>query len=250
MNTSLAPFDRVDVRKAVSLATDRAKVRDLFGGELAGRVTCQAAPPGATGYEPYCPWTIDPGKTWRGPDMARASALIDGAGVRGMRVTVWSLDYPRPEFRAVNAYFVDLLNDLGFEATLETLSSERVPPNGFGTDIQMMGIYGDGSLTTPSANFGSAFSCPDFQPFPGSDCNYAAFCDREVDAMALEAIDLEATDPAAANRTWAEVDRMIVDQAPAVFAFNPTWIAFVSKRVGNVQVHPVLGVLIAQLWVQ
>ena len=250
MNTSLPPFDRVDVRKAISLATDRARVRDLFGGELAGRVTCQVTPPGFPGYEPYCPDTIDPGQAWRGPDKARASALIDDAGVRGTEVTVWSPAYPRPEFRAVNAYFADLLNELGFEASLKVMSLDRLDaaPNGFGTDIQMIGMWFPGM--SASSMIAGAFTCADFQPVPDSPGNYAALCDRDVDALALEATDLQATDPTAASRTWAKVDRMIVDQSPAVFAFNPIELAFVSKRVGNVQVHPIFGVLISQMWVQ
>jgi len=35
-----------------------------------------------------------------------------------------------------------------------------------------------------------------------------------------------------------------------VAAFNPIDLAFVSVRVGNVQVHPVLRVLLSQMWVQ
>jgi len=126
MNTSMPPFNRPEVRRAVNLATDRNKVVQLFGGDIAGRVTCQATPPGFPGYEPYCPYTASPGQTWTAPDMATARSLIDSAGVRGTPVTVWSVEYARPEFRNVNAYFVDLLNELGFEASLKSTSLDEI----------------------------------------------------------------------------------------------------------------------------
>jgi peptide/nickel transport system substrate-binding protein len=252
MNTSRPPFDRAEVRRAVNLATDRNKVVELFGGDIAGRVTCQATPPGFPGYEPYCPYTVSPGKTWTAADMATAQGLIDSAGVRGTPVTVWSVEFARPEFRKVNAYFVELLNELGFEASLKSTSLEEffAIEDEYTANIQMLGIWYSGLYPTPSAFIAGTFTCPEFRPFPGSDGNYAHFCDPEIDALALIASDLQATDPSLANQKWAEVDHKIVDQSPAVAAFNPIQLAFVSKRVGNVQVHPVLKVLISQMWVQ
>jgi peptide/nickel transport system substrate-binding protein len=252
MNTSLPPFNRPEVRRAVNLATDRKKVVELFGGDIAGRVTCQATPSGFPGYEPYCPYTVNPGNTWTAADMATARRLIDSAGVRGTPVTVWSVEFARPEFRNVNAYFVDLLNQLGFKASLKSTSLDEffTIQDEYTANIQMIGLWNAGFYPTPSSFIAGTFTCPDFRPFPGSDGNYAHFCDRTIDEMALSASDLQATDPALANQRWAEVDHEIVDQSPAVAAFNPIQLAFVSKRVGNVQVHPVLRVLISQMWVQ
>ena len=114
----------------------------------------------------------------------------------------------------------------------------------------MIGFWYAGFYPTPSSFIAGTFTCPDFRLLPGSDGNYAHFCDREIDEMALSASDLQATEPSLANQRWAEVDQKIVDQSPAVAAFNPIQLAFVSKRVGNVQVHPVLRVLLSQMWVQ
>lgn len=253
MNTNMPPFDRPEVRRAVNLATDRDRVVALFGGKLAGRVTCQAKPPGFPGYVPNCPYSVNPGTQWTAADMTRAQSLIDSTGVRGTPVTVWSVDFPRPEFRAVNGYFVELLNELGFDASLKTMSSEEFyagSDSAFDAGIQMIGFYSGGSSLDPSALIAGWFTCPDYPPSPGSYGNWAHFCDPNIDALALEATDLQATDPTAAYRKWADVDRMIVDKSPAVAAFNPIQLAFVSERVDNVQVHPVLGVLLSQMWVQ
>ena len=81
---------RPRVREAINLATDRDALVDAWGGPLTATVTCQLVPPGFAGYERYCPWTVDPAANgnWLGPDLARARALIDQAGVRGTAVTV------------------------------------------------------------------------------------------------------------------------------------------------------------------
>ena len=63
----------------------------------------------------------------------------------------------------------------------------------------------------------------------------------------------QSSDPtlrAAANALWAQIDRDVVDQAPAVFAFNAWDTNFFSKRVGNYQHQPMLDILLDQLWVQ
>jgi peptide/nickel transport system substrate-binding protein len=250
MNTSVPPFDNAEVRRAVNLATDRAKVVELFG-ELAGRETCQATPPGFPGYEPYCPYTVSPDGTWTGPDIAAARDVIDRAGVRGTPVIVRAADFPR--HLAIGAYFEGLLDDLGFDASLEPMSQDEFFALGdvaYEADIQMMGLWIGGAYPTPSSLIIGAFTCPDFRPLPGSYLNVAAFCNPDIDALATRAWDLQATDQSEANRAWAEVDQLIVDQSPAVAAFNPIELAFVSKRVGNVQVHPVLRVLLSQVWVQ
>jgi peptide/nickel transport system substrate-binding protein len=60
---------------------------------------------------------------------------------------------------------------------------------------------------------------------------------------------LEASDPLAATQLWAQIDRRIVDAAPAVMAFNPTDVTFLSARVGNYEHSPQYQIILDQLWV-
>jgi peptide/nickel transport system substrate-binding protein len=53
-----------------------------------------------------------------------------------------------------------------------------------------------------------------------------------------------------ATEQWARLERELVERAVAIPLVNPKEVAFVSKRVGNFQRHPVLGTLISQLWVR
>jgi peptide/nickel transport system substrate-binding protein len=44
---------------------------------------------------------------------------------------------------------------------------------------------------------------------------------------------LSVTDPAAANKEWTVIDRMMADQSPVAVLFTPKYIDFLSKRVKN-----------------
>ena len=61
MNTNLPPFNNLKARQAVNFAIDRNAAVKLFGGTALGEPACQVLPPGFPGYEPYCPYTKNPG---------------------------------------------------------------------------------------------------------------------------------------------------------------------------------------------
>ncbi len=254
MNTTTPPFNDPSVRRAVNLATDRQAVVAAYGGELQARITCQVVPPSFAGYVPYCPYTVDPSSdgVWRGPDLATARSLIDAAGVRGETVTVYGLDLPG--HREVAQYFAALLRQLGFRATARLMTLD-----GFWgssgilngpSHIQMAGFWFSTEEPTAAEIIPGAFTCPDYpgvvyQAYPSE------FCDRGLDALVTKALATQARgDSAGANAMWSTIDQRIVDESPAIAAFNPTDVEFVSSRVGGFQHHPVLQVILDQLWVQ
>ena len=59
LNTRLAPFDRLDVRRALNYAADREAAVAAFGGSEVARATCQILPPHFPGYRPYCPYRAE-----------------------------------------------------------------------------------------------------------------------------------------------------------------------------------------------
>ena len=252
LNTEVPPFDDVDVRRAMNFAVDRDRVAEIFGGGvLSPLASCQTIPPNFPGYEPYCPYTLDPGPggdgSWTAPDMEEAQRLVDRSGTNGMRVV---LEYDPvegaflgPGLGDYGDYIIELLEDLGYRGSVRPVPADELERPG--REFQMVPT-GWGMLYPAASDFiASLHKCgATFHPIR------SGFCDRRIDAMIDRAVEMQVEDPAATGALWAEIDRAVVDQAPYLWLVNPTVLVFVSERVGNYQQSPVSGVLLNQLWVQ
>ena len=75
-------------------------------------------------------------------------------------------------------------------------------------------------------------------------------CDPKLDRKLRETLELQTRDPQAANEAWVRLEREVVEQAIIVPISNGVVIDFVSKRLGNYQRNPFLGMLISQVWVR
>ena len=88
-NTRIPPFNNLKARQAVNFATDRNALVKIFGGPRARGADLPGASPSFPGYEPYCPYTINPGSgKWTGPDMNKAKQLMAQSGTKGAVVKV------------------------------------------------------------------------------------------------------------------------------------------------------------------
>jgi len=252
LNTRVAPFDNKDVRQALNLATDRNAIVQLFGGPKLAQPTCQVLPPGFPGYEAYCPYTASPGTKWSAPDLTRAKQLIDRSGTKGQKVTV--IGTPDETSKSIDLYFVSLLRQLGYKASLKTLSTSVQYPyvQDSRNKAQISLTYWSPDYNSASNFLNTAFGCAGYHEASTASPNLSAFCDPAIEAQTTKALGLQATDPAGANKLWAQVDRATTDAAPAVELFVANKLDFVSARVGNYQFSPsVVGrFLIDQAWVQ
>jgi peptide/nickel transport system substrate-binding protein len=233
MNTRLAPFDNVKVRQAVNFALDRAALVKIYGGANLATPTCQVLPPGFSGYEPYCPYTKNPGAKWSAPDMARAKALIKESGTAGQKVTIISSD--RAVEKQLGLYLQSLLRELGYDAALKTLSSNiqftYIQNTKNKVQISVSTWYQD--YPAPSNFLNVLFSCASFREGTDSSVNISGLCDKSLDADLAKAMATGVADPKAAAPLWAAVDRKVIDLAPVAVMFNPKQLDFVSKRLGN-----------------
>ena len=252
LNTRQPPFTSLKARQAVNYAIDRARIlqlSDLAPGQ--GQVTCQILPADFPGHQNYCPYTTGTRNgTWHGPDLAKARRLVRDSRTANMPVTFWT--FGGVGDKATASYLVQLLKDLGYRANHRTVSPNRFysMAANFRSHIQM-GINAWGA-DFPSASdfFLPELSCGSFYSSPTNTPNYAEFCDRHADELAGQAQAAQLTNPAAARRLWAQVDRIVTDQAPWVPTLNLAFTTFVSARVGNYQGSPEYGPLFDQIWVR
>ena len=133
------------VRQAVNFAIDRGHLVELLGGPTNQRPTCQILPPNFQGYEPFCPYTLDPESgrvVGAGP---RPGASPDRGGRRGgnprrrpghRRIAV--------RYREVMEYVTDVLAQIGLEPDLEIVHGDvpyfdRIYPPAPGTPARSRG---------------------------------------------------------------------------------------------------------------
>jgi YVTN family beta-propeller protein len=253
LNTRQPPFTSLAARQAVNYAIDRARVLQLFHfAPGQGAVTCQILPADFPGHQGYCPYTTGTqDRTWHGPDLAKARQLAKDSRTTNVPVTLWT--FRGYGDRAVASYLVRLLKDLGwYRASQRTVSGDQffTMAANFHSHMQM-GLNAWGAdFPTASDFFLPVLSCASFYQDPADTNNYAEFCDPHVDALAGQARAAQLTDPAAARRLWAQVDRIVTDQAPWIPILNEASTAFVSARVRNYQESPEYGPLLAQVWVR
>ena len=128
LDTRVKPFSVLAARQAINYAIDRNTMIQLGGGPLAAQPTCQILPPTLPGYQPYCPYTINPGPSgaWQAPDLARAEQLVRQSGTLGDKVTVvtdpMQATMPGP---AAGSYLVSVLRQIGYRASLRAIASRK-----------------------------------------------------------------------------------------------------------------------------
>jgi peptide/nickel transport system substrate-binding protein len=250
MNVNLPPFNDIRVRQAINYAVDRRATVIAFGGRALATPTCQVLPPGIPGYQPYCPYTKNPGTRWQAADLARAQALIKASGTAGQAVTLITDDSSIG--RNIGAYLQSLLTSLGYKTTFKPISAniEYTYLQNSKNKVQIGLSYWLQDYPAPSDFLNVLYSCASYHPGSDSSINMSEFCDPKIDAQMQKAMTTSITNPPAANAMWANIDRQVTDQAPAVMLFVPKQLNFVSSRVGNYTFNPQGFLIFSQLWVQ
>ena len=257
LNTRVAPFDRLSVRRALNYAIDRHRIARLTGSSLTAQPTCQVLAPTLPGYRPYCPYTFDPSPSgsWTAPDLARAERLVGASGTRGMKVTLlMTAPSPGVPTLAIGRYVVSVLGRLGYRASQKVTISATSPDLGDLADSSKRPQIGwftwFQDYPTPSNFIEPLLTCRSFVPRSKNNPNVAEFCDRRIDAQVAHASALQARDPAAAGELWSRIDHELVDRAPWVPLYNPRTVTVLGRRVGNYKYHPFWNLLLDQLWVR
>jgi peptide/nickel transport system substrate-binding protein len=223
MNTARAPFDNVNLRKAVNYAIDRpAQVRLL--GAYAGKRTNQILVPGLPGYKPYQAYPI------KGADVAKAKqvggAAIDSAPTLNVVHTTSSYSTNRAQVAEYN------LKQAGFK-----VNDVPTPATNYYQVIQTKG-------TTYNFVTNGGWCADYFDPFDflnvlfdgrkiqdSNNNNYTYFNNASFNQGLDHASSLLG---AARSAAYAKLDQeLMVKYAPVVPYLLPTNRYFTSSRVSN-----------------
>jgi YVTN family beta-propeller protein len=253
LNTRVAPFNDVRVRRAINYAIDRAKIARLLGRY--SQPTCQLLPPYLPGYRRYCPYTIDPNSSgvWHAPNLAEAERLIAASHTRGTHITIWNLGTFQPGYTTIAPYLISLLDQLGYPTQIKDLTSDFNAPLRFAdsrTGAQAALSSFSPSYLSASRMIQLDFACQSFVPDSTGNANLSEFCDPRLDAQISSALTAESNNSPDSAALWAHADRTVTDQAPVVPLATPSNIDFVSSRVGDYQYSFQQGMLWDQLWVR
>jgi peptide/nickel transport system substrate-binding protein len=246
-NVREAPFNNLKARQAVNYATDRNALVKVYGGPKLAVPTCQILPPNFPGYQPYCPYTKNPGSgKWTAPDLTKARQLVTQSGTKGASVKVNTTT--NTVDKGLGLYFVGLLNSLGYKATLQALSPDIQYPYIQNSKNKPQFAFSTWYQDYPAASdfLDILLGCGSFHPNSNSSPNIAEFCNKGIQAKMDNAGKVGITNPDSANKIWAQVDKETTDQAPWVAMFNPKYIDVLSDRVKGYLFSPQWYFLLAQ----
>jgi peptide/nickel transport system substrate-binding protein len=223
MNNARAPFDNVNLRKAVEYALDRpAQVRLL--GAYAGKRTAQLLVPGIPGYKPFNAYPL------KGADVAKAKAVGGAAIASAPTLNVVHTTSTTATNRAQVAEFN--LKQVGFK-----VNDQPTPATNYYQVIQTRG-------TTYNFVTNGGWCADYFDPFDylnvlfdgrklqaANNNNYAYFNNASFNKGLDHAASLSGSARAAA---YAQLDKdLMVKYAPVVPYLISTNRYFVSSRTKN-----------------
>jgi len=205
INTQQPPFDNVKVRQALSLAVDRQAVLDaVFFGE--GHVTGPIVPTLGDWASPVDQLPL------YAPDPERAKTLLAEAGLDDNFELSILASPLYPEFINIALVLQSQLAEVGITVTLDQVE--------WGTFIDRWRAR---DFTTFVSSNGSG-NDPDRALYPafhtGGSVNAFQFTDPEIDRLLDEG--RTTVDPARRHETYAQVEGLIADAAPALFLFTRT----------------------------
>ena len=222
LNTAIAPFDDINVRKAVIAAADREALRLERGGELIGPIATHFIQPTIPGFEeaggfegPDLDFIASPTGDPAVSEKYFKEAGYESGKYEGDEEILVVAENAGVDKRVGEATF-DLLEELGFNVTFRQVNGDIMYTKFCNRpDAEVAVCPNVGWLK--DFNDGQAMLDPTFAGDAIAEVNNSNWPQLDVPEV-NEAID-EATltsDPEARAQAWGDVDRLIMEQAPAI----------------------------------
>ena len=240
LNTTIKPLDNINVRKAIVAAFDRDAALKARGGKFTGDIPTHFLPPGIPGFE-EAGGMAGPGfdflKNPRG-DMTLATEYMKKAGYPSGKYTgsaqllliAANTDPGKAQAQVAKAQ----LEKLGLKIQFRTVPQDAVYTEWCQVPAKKVAICGSAGwfkdFTDPQSMLEVTFKGANIVKGGGNN-NLAQLDDPQIDKAMDDASQLQGDERL---KAWANIDKMITGQAPAVpFDWDKTTIIW-SKDVQGV----------------
>ena len=242
LNTQRPPFDDINVRKAVVANANRTDLRNTRGGELTGPVASHILPPEFPGFEqaggltgPDLDYLADPAGD---PELAAEymrKAGFESGKCEGADCEITMIGDDVPPGADTAAVAKSQLEELGFKVNYQKIDHNvgytrfcSVPSNApeICPNVGWLKDFNDGqAMLDPTFNGENVI--------PENNSNWPALDVPEINEAINEARLIDDLDER--NQAWADVDTMIMEQAPVI--------PFIWDDQANIQSADVAGVV-------
>jgi peptide/nickel transport system substrate-binding protein len=248
-NTTVKPFDNIDVRKAIIASSDREALRLTTGGEVSGPVASGWLPPNLPGYQeaggPKQDADLDYLKNPKGdPAVAKKYMLaakqedpslpIDAEGKWTGGEKVLTIAGNADPNKKTAEVFQNQMERLGFELNLRLVPVDTLFTKFCGVPSQKVAICPNVGWYRDFADAQSMLDAT----FNGDNILQQGNVNwPQLDVPAInQAMKTAAVAPTGANRNqaWAKINHLVAEQAPAVPYLWPNNAAVQSKDVVGV----------------
>ncbi|MEU6240251.1 ABC transporter substrate-binding protein [Streptomyces sp. NPDC047024] len=120
INTKVAPFDKLECRKAVEYAVDKFSVQTAEGGPIRGDIATTVLPPDITGYQKSDVYATAGNKG----DVAKAKEQLKACGKKAISTNISARSDRQQEVDAATA-IINSLKKVGINATLKQYPSGK-----------------------------------------------------------------------------------------------------------------------------
>ncbi|SFQ69417.1 peptide/nickel transport system substrate-binding protein [Roseivivax halotolerans] len=224
LNTQMAPFDNVAVRKAVNMAINKERIVRIINGRAVP--ANQPLPPSMPGYaDDYEGYAFDPEAA---REMLAEAGFADGFTTE---LYVMNVD-PNP--RIAQAIQQDL-SEIGINAEIRSLAQANVIAAGGEADQAPMiwsgGMAWIADFPDPSNFYGPILGCAGAVQ---GGWNWSWYCNEELDARAAEADAMTGAENEDARiEAWKSIYLDVMEDAPWVPVFNEQRFTLTSDSIAG-----------------
>jgi peptide/nickel transport system substrate-binding protein len=214
INNQVAPFDKVECRKAVEYAVDKVSVQTAEGGPIRGDIATTVLPPDITGYAKADVYATDGNKG----DVAKAKEQLKACGKTTINTNI-SARSDRPQEIDAATAIIASLKKVGINASLKQYPSGKYFTDYAGVPTfdkkQNIGLH----MMQWGADWNSGYGF--LQQILHGDAigasgntNLSYLNDKQINEMLEKAIATE--DDTARNALYAQIDKRAMDLAALV----------------------------------